>query len=89
VISGLQAELFAAVQAGNLPLAQSLSNRIFPTAEVFYTDPWVDMHNRMKEALVLLGKLPRAVVRPPLLKISATEIARIRTALVQAQLLPS
>ena len=88
VIASLQAELFAAVQAGNLPLAQSLSNRIFPTAEVFYTDPWVDMHNRMKEALVLLGKLPRAVVRPPLMKISAAEIARIRTALVQAQLLP-
>jgi 4-hydroxy-tetrahydrodipicolinate synthase len=89
VIAALQAELFAAVQAGNLPLAQSLSNRISPTAEVFYTDPWVDMHNRMKEALVLLGKLPRAVVRPPLMKISAAEIARIRTALVQAQLLPS
>ena len=28
---------------------------------VFYADPFVDMHNRMKEALVLLGRLPRAV----------------------------
>ena len=27
--------------------------------------PFIDMYNRMKEALVL-GKLPRAVVRPPL-----------------------
>src|SRR5947199_4851113 len=32
------------------------------TAEAFYSEPSVDMHNRMKEALVLLGKLPRAVV---------------------------
>jgi 4-hydroxy-tetrahydrodipicolinate synthase len=45
------------------------------------------MHNRMKEALVLLGKLPRAVVRPPLAKLPAEEIARIRAALVVAGLL--
>jgi 4-hydroxy-tetrahydrodipicolinate synthase len=87
VIAPLQAQLYAAVQAGDLTHAQSMANRIFPTAEVFYTEPWVDMHNRMKEALVLLGKLPRAVVRPPLMKISAEEIGRIRAALVKAQLL--
>ena len=45
---------------------------------MFYADPFVDMHNRMKEALVLLGKLPRAVVRPPLVKLERAEIARIR-----------
>jgi len=36
---------------------------------------------------VLLGKLPRAVVRPPLVKITETEIARIRDALTEAGLL--
>jgi len=41
----------------------------------------------MKEALVLLGKLPRAVVRPPLYKISDAEIARIKDALQLAGLL--
>ena len=45
------------------------------------------MHNRMKEALVLLGRLPRAVVRPPLVKLGTAEIARIRHALVEAGLL--
>jgi len=45
------------------------------------------MHNRMKEALVLLGKLPRAVVRPPLVKIDGAEIERIRLALIEADLL--
>jgi 4-hydroxy-tetrahydrodipicolinate synthase len=56
-------------------------------ARVFYADPFVDMHNRMKEALVLLGRLTRAVVRPPLVKLGAAEIERIRVALVDAGLL--
>src|SRR5881392_3094094 len=89
VIADLQARLFRAVRAGDLAQAKALHDRITPTAEVFYAEPWVDMHNRMKEALVLLGKLPRAVVRPPLVKIERAEIERIRKALVQAKLLPA
>jgi 4-hydroxy-tetrahydrodipicolinate synthase len=58
-----------------------------PSARVFYADPFVDMHNRMKEALVLLGKLPRAVVRPPLVKISHPEINCIRQELIEAGML--
>ncbi|HEU5178241.1 MAG TPA: dihydrodipicolinate synthase family protein, partial [Burkholderiales bacterium] len=87
VIADLQAQLFRAVKAGNLEEAKKLHDRITPTAEVFYAEPWVDMHNRMKEALVLLGRLPRAVVRPPLAKLSSQEIERIRAALVAAGLL--
>jgi 4-hydroxy-tetrahydrodipicolinate synthase len=45
------------------------------------------MHNRMKEALVLLGKLECAAVRPPLVKLSEVEIQRVRQALVNAGLL--
>jgi 4-hydroxy-tetrahydrodipicolinate synthase len=41
----------------------------------------------MKEALVLLGRLPRAVVRPPLAKLAPAEIERIRAALLAAGLL--
>jgi 4-hydroxy-tetrahydrodipicolinate synthase len=87
VIAELQAKLFRAVQAGELEEARRIHERITPTAEVFYAEPWVDMHNRMKEALVLLGKLPRAVVRPPLVKLAREEIERIRAALVAAGLL--
>ena len=89
VIAPLQAALFRAVQANDLATARKLHDRISATAEVFYADPAVDMHNRMKEALVLMGKLPRAVVRPPLVKIPAAEIERIRQALVRAELLPA
>jgi 4-hydroxy-tetrahydrodipicolinate synthase len=87
VIADLQAKLFRAVQANDLAEAKRINERIEPTARVFYADPFVDMHNRMKEALVLLGKLPRAVVRPPLVKIERAEIARIRLALIEAGLL--
>jgi 4-hydroxy-tetrahydrodipicolinate synthase len=89
VIAGLQSQLFAAVQRNDLAEARRIHERIYPLAEVFYAAPAVDMHNRMKEALVLLGKLDCAAVRPPLVKIPDDEIARIRTALVRAGLLGS
>ena len=87
MIADLQSQLFQAVEKNDLASAKKLHKRIAFTADVFYANPWVDMHNRMKEALVLMGKLPRAVVRPPLVKIPADEIARIRTALMAAGLL--
>jgi 4-hydroxy-tetrahydrodipicolinate synthase len=87
IIADLQVQLFRAVQANDLATARAVNDRIWPTAEVFYSEPWVDMHNRMKEALVLLGKLPRAIVRPPLTKLPAAEIERIRQALIAAGLL--
>src|SRR5471030_922242 len=87
VIADLQAQMFRAVQKNDMAEAKRLYDRIEPTVRVFYADPFVDMHNRMKEALVLLGKLPRAVVRPPLVKIERAEIARIRQALIDAGLL--
>ena len=87
VIADLQAQLFRAVRANDLATAKRIHDRIWPTVEAFYTEPWVDMHNRMKEALVLLGKLPRAAVRPPLVKIPEPEVERIRKALVAAGLL--
>ena len=87
VIADLQARLFRAVRANDLATARQINDRIWPTAEVFYSEPWVDMHNRMKEALVMMGKLPRAVVRPPLVKIPQAGIERIRNALIAAGLL--
>jgi len=87
VIADLQAALFAAIQANDLAAARRINDRIYPLARVFYREPWADMHNRMKEALVLLGRLPRAVVRPPLVKLSTAEIDDIRAALIEAGLI--
>jgi len=87
VIADLQAKLFRAVQGNDLREARALNDRIYPLARAFYASPWADMHNRMKEALVLLGRLKKAVVRPPLVKIGSAEIAGIRQALTEAGLI--
>jgi 4-hydroxy-tetrahydrodipicolinate synthase len=84
VIADLQVALFDAVQAQDLARAQELAARIWHTTEVFYCDPFGDMHNRMKEALVLLGRLDKAVVRAPLVKLEDGEIRRIQAALKAA-----
>jgi 4-hydroxy-tetrahydrodipicolinate synthase len=86
VIADLQAKLFQAVKNNDLKTAKAIHDRLTPTAEVFYSEPWVDMHNRMKEALVLLGRIPCAAVRPPLVKLSDAEIARIKAALAEARI---
>jgi 4-hydroxy-tetrahydrodipicolinate synthase len=82
VIADLQSALFKAVQAKDMATAQKLADRIYYTTQVFYSDPFGDMHNRMKEALLLLGRIDGpAVVRPPLMKLTETEIARIAEAM--------
>ncbi|MGH6991564.1 MAG: dihydrodipicolinate synthase family protein [Stellaceae bacterium] len=85
VIADLQLALFRAIQSGDLKGAQAINDRIYPTVRAFYDPPLVDMHNRMKEALVLLGRIPCAAVRPPLVAVDTAEIERLRVALVQAQ----
>jgi 4-hydroxy-tetrahydrodipicolinate synthase len=86
VVADLQAELFAACEKGDLDGARRINDRLDPLVRVFYAPPFVDMHNRMKEALVLLGRIPAAHVRPPLTPVSATEREAIRTALAAARL---
>jgi 4-hydroxy-tetrahydrodipicolinate synthase len=77
VVADLHAELFELIQKGDLKAAQALNDRIWPLTQVFYCDPPVNMHNRMKVALEHLGRQPKAVVRPPLQPIGQDERARI------------
>ena len=81
VIAPLQVELFNAVKANNLESAQKINDRIFPLAQAFYSPPFLDMHNRMKEVLVLTGKMEEAIVRPPLMKLSSEEINKLKKAI--------
>lgn len=85
-IADLQVALFEAVRDDDLGTAKSMAARIFHTTQAFYGAPSVDMHNRMKEAQVILGRLPSAAVRPPLQKLGDAEIARIRRHLEAAGL---
>ncbi|MFQ5773549.1 MAG: dihydrodipicolinate synthase family protein [Kiloniellaceae bacterium] len=85
VIADLQVALFRAVRANDLARARELNARIYPLVQAFYAPPFLDMHNRMKEVLVALGRLDKAVVRPPLMKLGEAELARLRTAVEQAR----
>jgi len=77
VIANLQVALFNAVTSGNLSRAREINDRIFPTVRAFYDSPMFDQHNRMKEALVILGRFNHAVVRSPLVKLDQIEIDKI------------
>ena len=87
VIADLQVEMFRAIKEGDLQAAQAVNDRMYPIQNAFYASPILDMHNRMKEALVMLGRLDRAVVRPPLFKLDDAEIEAMRHALVAGGLL--
>jgi 4-hydroxy-tetrahydrodipicolinate synthase len=84
VVADLQVLLFEAVQAKDLARAQRVNDQLYPLQQAFYAPPFLDMHNRMKECLVLLGRLNKAVVRPPLVKLPPHEIERLRGALEAA-----
>ncbi|RTM08905.1 MAG: dihydrodipicolinate synthase family protein [Hyphomicrobiales bacterium] len=89
VIADLQVALFKAIQEGDLNCAKAINDRIYPTVRAFYDQPLLDMHNRMKEALVLLGRMKQSYVRPPLVKPSTEELAKIARMLEQAALTPA
>jgi 4-hydroxy-tetrahydrodipicolinate synthase len=84
VIAALQVELFQAIKENDLERAKEANDKIYPLAQVFYGPPFLDMHNRMKELLVLQGKIPCAAVRAPLSKLSADEIEIIGKAATEA-----
>jgi 4-hydroxy-tetrahydrodipicolinate synthase len=84
VIPDLQVALFNAVRDKDLTRAQAINDRIVPLTQAFYAPPFLDMHNRMKECLVLLGRQEKSVVRPPLMKLDPAEIETLDAALKAA-----
>jgi 4-hydroxy-tetrahydrodipicolinate synthase len=86
LIADMHVEIFEAVKRGDLAAARRVSDRIYPLVEVFYADPFLDGHNRMKEALTILGRIDEAHVRPPLRRVSEAERGRIRRAVAEAGL---
>jgi 4-hydroxy-tetrahydrodipicolinate synthase len=86
LIADLQVELFNAVQEGDLVKARSVGDRIYPLVKVFYSDPFLDAHTRMKEANALLGRIDYAYVRSPLLNVSDQERELISKVIAEARL---
>jgi 4-hydroxy-tetrahydrodipicolinate synthase len=79
--------LQAAARAGDVARARELGARIQKLADVIFASPVADYRARTKEALVMLGWIPRADLRPPLLPVDGAERGRIRAALAEAGLL--
>jgi len=86
VIAHLHVSIWQAIQDENLSFARAVSDQLYHLTKAFYCDPLLDMHNRMKEALVLLGRLPSAYVRPPLLRLPTEELESIKRKLELAGL---
>jgi 4-hydroxy-tetrahydrodipicolinate synthase len=51
-----------------------------------YAEPFLDGHNRMKEALAILGRIDEAHVRPPLRRIPDAEREKIHRVVAEAGL---
>lgn len=86
VAADIQADLYRAVKAADVDAARRANDRLFPLTQAFYRPPLLDMHNRMKTALHLLGRLPHPTVRRPLLPLPPDEVTLIRAALAAAGL---
>jgi 4-hydroxy-tetrahydrodipicolinate synthase len=82
-----QVSMFEAHQRGEHETAAQLGARLQALADVVFAPPVTDYRARTKEALVMLGVLENAVVRPPLLPIGAGEREQLRVSLRQAGLL--
>ena len=82
-----QVAMYDAQRRGDTATASALGARLQTLANVVFAPPVTDYRARTKEALVMLGVLEGAAVRPPLLPIGADERRSLRAALRQAGLL--
>ena len=87
VLAAEHVKLWRAMDAGDLKKGRQINDQLYPMVQAFYRAPFINMHTRMKEALVMLGVLKSATVRPPLLPLSNEERSEIRRALQTAKLL--
>ena len=82
-----QVAMLDAVRAGDLDIAKDLSARLQPLCDAIFAPPVRDYRARTKHALMALGVIDRAVVRPPLLPLSPDAAADVERALKEASLL--
>jgi 4-hydroxy-tetrahydrodipicolinate synthase len=79
-------ELLRLVREGRIDEARTLGGRLQRLADVVFAPPVVDYRARTKEALVQLGAIPSAIVRPPLLPIPEADRTLLSDAIGAARL---
>ncbi len=82
-----QAAMIEAWSDGRIDEARSLGARVQRLADVVFAAPVANYRVRLKEALVMLGQLEHAYVRPPLQPISENERRLLRETLEEVELL--
>lgn len=87
VMTAEQVSMIDAWQAGRIDEAAALGRRIQRLADAVFAPPVSNYRARVKEALVMLGIIERAYVRPPLLPIPAHERQQLRRVLVELGML--
>ncbi|MCW4027395.1 MAG: dihydrodipicolinate synthase family protein [Candidatus Bathyarchaeota archaeon] len=83
----LQVEMFELVEKERYSEAREIADRLQPLADVIFSSPVRNYRARTKEALVMLGVLEHAYMRPPLMPISDEERIAVKEALKKAELL--
>lgn len=87
LVPDLVGALWQAVRAGDLARARALHDRMLPLVRAIYRKPPIARrHTRLKEALVMLGRLDRAVMKPPRLPLPPDERDAVKRALMEASL---
>ncbi len=83
-------ELEEAVRRNDLAAARAQHEIIYPLARAIYgTPPGAHAAARLKTCLKLLGRLDCDAVRPPIGPLPDSEVAMLRQALAEAELLPA
>ncbi|HSF96836.1 MAG TPA: dihydrodipicolinate synthase family protein [Thermohalobaculum sp.] len=85
VVPELIVALDAAARAGDWAEARALHERIYPLSVAIYRRPPSNRATaRLKKALELLGRIPRATARPPIQELPAEECSALEDALRHA-----
>jgi 4-hydroxy-tetrahydrodipicolinate synthase len=82
-----QVEMLDAWRAGNLDRAISMGAKVQALCDTIFAPPVRNYRARLKHALVRLGVIDHAVVRPPLLPLTPAEADAVDLALKEAELL--
>lgn len=87
----LISDLLAAVKRDDWPTARKLNEQLYLLKLATYgrDEPPMYAHALLKEAMVMIGRLKHARVRPPVPPVTPEERQRIRSLLEQAGLLPA
>lgn len=87
IATDLQIEMIDSVKRRDYDEAFEIYRRITPLADAIFMPPVRNYRARLKEALVMLGVLKKAYVRPPLTPISEAERKVVKNALKESGLI--